>query len=167
MYPESIEGFIEDQAFLQSYDSAPRPPHPRHPLSRQQVASLSQSSIACICISLRSPVIDSARLGIDSWAPFKLCVASVVLTDGGEGVGEERNQAWPSITRSIPSGCIPVSAPGVAGEIGHEAGDSVGDVCESLALYKSFNTLWLYLSWPQVWLVRLPTRLATVSAMSV
>ncbi len=26
--PESIEGFIEDQAFLRSYDSAPRPPLP-------------------------------------------------------------------------------------------------------------------------------------------
>jgi hypothetical protein len=38
---------------------------------------------------------------------------------------------------------------------------------QSLALYKSFNTLWLYLSRPQVWLVRLATRLATVSAMSV
>ncbi len=36
---ESSEWFIEDQAFLRSYDSAPRPPPPL-----QQVASLSQSS---------------------------------------------------------------------------------------------------------------------------
>jgi hypothetical protein len=37
--PESIEQFIEDQAFFSSYDSTPPPP-----LSRQQVVSLSQSS---------------------------------------------------------------------------------------------------------------------------
>jgi hypothetical protein len=36
---ESIEQFIEDQAFLSSYDSASPPP-----LSRQKVVSLSQSS---------------------------------------------------------------------------------------------------------------------------
>jgi hypothetical protein len=66
MYPESIEGFIEDQAFLRSYDSAPR--QPPSPLSRQQVASLSHSSRAYICKRLRSPGIDSARLGINSWA---------------------------------------------------------------------------------------------------
>jgi hypothetical protein len=36
---ESIEQFIEGQAFLPSYDSAPPPQ-----LSRQQVVSLSQSS---------------------------------------------------------------------------------------------------------------------------
>ncbi len=35
---ESIEWFIEDQAFLRSYDSAPRPPP--SPLSRQQLVSL-------------------------------------------------------------------------------------------------------------------------------
>jgi hypothetical protein len=39
---ESIEWFIEDQAFLLSYDSAPRPLPP--PLSCQQLVFLSQSS---------------------------------------------------------------------------------------------------------------------------
>jgi hypothetical protein len=62
--PESIEWFIEDQAFLRSYDSAPRPPHYLlSPVSRQQVASLSQSS----------------------------CVSPVELTDGKGG---ERGWAW-------------------------------------------------------------------------
>jgi hypothetical protein len=42
---KSSECFIEDQAFLQSYDSAPRLPPP--PYSRQQVFSLSQS----FCVS--------------------------------------------------------------------------------------------------------------------
>jgi hypothetical protein len=40
---ESIEWFVADQAFLWSYDSAPRPP-PSLSLSRQQVFHLSQSS---------------------------------------------------------------------------------------------------------------------------
>ncbi len=39
---ESIEWFIEDQAFLLSYDLAPRPLPP--PLSCQQLVYLSQSS---------------------------------------------------------------------------------------------------------------------------
>jgi hypothetical protein len=39
---ESIEWFIEEQAFSQLYDLAPPPPPP--PLSRQQVVSLSHSS---------------------------------------------------------------------------------------------------------------------------
>ncbi len=59
-----IESFLEDQAFLRSYDSAPRPPP--IPLSRQQVISFSQSS----------------------------CVSPVELTDrrGGKGVhGQEPN----------------------------------------------------------------------------
>jgi hypothetical protein len=38
---ENIERFKEDQAFAQSYDSAPR--SPPSPLSHQQVVSLSQS----------------------------------------------------------------------------------------------------------------------------
>ncbi len=44
--PESIEWFIDDQALLQSYDSAPRPsPSPLPPpTSYRQVGSLSQSS---------------------------------------------------------------------------------------------------------------------------
>ncbi len=60
--PDIIEGFVEDQAFLQSYDWAPRlPPSPLFP---QQVVSLSQST----------------------------CVTTVVLTmTGGGGVGEEPN----------------------------------------------------------------------------
>ena len=41
MYTESTERFIEDQAFLWSYDSAPRPPLP------PSVPSLSESS----CVS--------------------------------------------------------------------------------------------------------------------
>ncbi len=32
--PESIEWFIEDQAFLRSYDSVPRPPPPPPPISK-------------------------------------------------------------------------------------------------------------------------------------
>ena len=36
----------------------------------------------------------------------------------------------------------------MAGEVCHEAGHSVSYVCVSLALYKTFNTLWLYLSQP-------------------
>ncbi len=39
LHPESIEIFIEDQAFSMSYDLAPLPPH--SPQSRQQVVSLS------------------------------------------------------------------------------------------------------------------------------
>ncbi len=38
--PESIEWFIEDQAFLRPYDSAPCPPPLPH-FSRQQVVSFS------------------------------------------------------------------------------------------------------------------------------
>jgi hypothetical protein len=62
---ESIEYFIEDQAFLRSYDSAPRQPPFLPPLSHQQVVSLSLS----------------------------FCVSPAELTDGrrGEGVGEEPN----------------------------------------------------------------------------
>ncbi len=59
--PESTEWFTEFQAFLLSYDSAPRPP--LYPLSRQQVVSLSQPS----------------------------CVSPVEFTGGGDGVGEEPN----------------------------------------------------------------------------
>jgi hypothetical protein len=44
--PESMEGFIEDQASSPSYDLASPPPYPS-PLSCQQVFSLSQSS----CVS--------------------------------------------------------------------------------------------------------------------
>jgi hypothetical protein len=47
-WSESIERFIEDQAFSPSYDLAPLPPYP---LSRQQVVSLSQSS--CVPCLLR------------------------------------------------------------------------------------------------------------------
>jgi hypothetical protein len=42
---ESIESFIEDQAFSLSHDLATLPPH--SPLSCQQVISLSQSSSVC------------------------------------------------------------------------------------------------------------------------
>ncbi len=65
MLPQRVlNEFIEDQVFLQLYDSAPRPPFP--PLSHQQVVSVSQSSF----------------------------VSPVQLTDwlgggGGEGGGEE------------------------------------------------------------------------------
>ncbi len=45
LHTENIELFVEDQAFLRSYDSALRPPTP--PLSRLQLVSLSQSS----CVS--------------------------------------------------------------------------------------------------------------------
>jgi hypothetical protein len=45
LHTEHIELFIEDQAFLWSYDSAPRPPPP--PLSHLQLVSLCQSS----CVS--------------------------------------------------------------------------------------------------------------------
>ncbi len=44
---DSIEWLIEGQAFLRSYDSAPRPLH-SPPISRQQLVSLCQSSpVAC------------------------------------------------------------------------------------------------------------------------
>ncbi len=79
---ESIKLFIEDHAFLWSYDSVPRPP-PFLP-SSQQLVSLSPSS----------------------------CVSSVELTNGrwGEEVGlgrgaksYDRNTAWPSINHSMLS----------------------------------------------------------------
>ncbi len=82
---ENVEWYIEDKAFLWSYDSAPRTPP--SPFSRQQVVYLSQSS----------------------------CVSPVELTDervGGGGGGWARRQ----IIRPR----------------------------ESLALYKSFNTLWAW-----------------------
>ncbi len=75
---EGIECFIEEQAFLKSNDSGPRP-LPSRPLSRHQVASLSQSS----------------------------CVSPVELTDGRVGRGAksyERERAWSSINHSILSG---------------------------------------------------------------
>ncbi len=69
---------MEDQAFLGSYDSAPRPPPPL-----QQIVSLSQSS----CVS---PVqLTEGRVG------------------GGGGRGAEsyeRKEAWVFINRSILSG---------------------------------------------------------------
>jgi hypothetical protein len=60
---ESIEWFLEGQAFLRSYDSAPCPPTSPFPPSREQVVSLSQFS----------------------------SVSPVELTDGrrGGGLGEE------------------------------------------------------------------------------
>ncbi len=64
---ESIEWFIEDQAFLQSNDSSPAWPTFYHsPLSRHQAVSLSQSSFV-------SPV----KLTVGRW---------------GEGVGGARSQ---------------------------------------------------------------------------
>ncbi len=41
MLPDSIEGFIEDQAFLRSYDSAP---HPSPPSLPSETCLSSQSS---------------------------------------------------------------------------------------------------------------------------
>ncbi len=57
LLPERINRFIEAQALLRSYNSAPRPPPA--PLSRQQIVPLSQSS----------------------------CVSPVQLPDGGGGGG--------------------------------------------------------------------------------
>ncbi len=74
--PDIIEGFVEDQAFLQSYDWAPR--LPPSPLSPQQVVSLSQST----------------------------CVSTVELTDGSGkgGQGAQSNaENPPSINHSILS----------------------------------------------------------------
>ncbi len=77
---ERIAWFIEGQAFLRSYDSAPKPIS--SPLSHQQVASLSQSS----------------------------CVSPVQLTDGRGGGGGrgadsyDLKKAWPSVSCSILSG---------------------------------------------------------------
>jgi hypothetical protein len=75
---ESIELFIEEHAFLQSYDSSSLPSP--SPLSRQQIVSLSQSS----------------------------CVSPVEFTDrgGGELSGRgaksyDRKKAWPCINYSI------------------------------------------------------------------
>ncbi len=81
--PARIEWFIEEQAILRSYDSAPRPPSPPPP-SRQQIVSLSQSYFA-------SPV---------------------QLTDRGGGGGgwrgaesyDRREKAWAFISHSILSG---------------------------------------------------------------
>ncbi len=73
---EGIECFTEDQAFLQSNDSGPRPP-PSRPLSRQQITSLSQSS----CLS-----------------PVEL----ILTGEGGRGAKSyDRERAWPSINHSI------------------------------------------------------------------
>jgi hypothetical protein len=85
--PKIIEWLLENQAFLRSYDSAPRPPLPH--LHRQQLVSLSQSS----------------------------CVSPVQLTDGrGGGRGGRgaksyyHHKAWPSIKHSILSDpCCPCS----------------------------------------------------------
>jgi hypothetical protein len=74
---ESVEWFIEDQAFLQSFDSAPRPP-PLPPIP----------SASCLSFSVF------------------LCVTSE-LTDGRGGGGwrgaksYDREKAWPSIYHSL------------------------------------------------------------------
>jgi hypothetical protein len=80
---ESIEWFIEDQAFLLSYDSAPRPsPYPSSPASK-------------LSIFLSLPV----------------CRRSVLYWRGGGGAGDgrgaksyDREKAWPSINHSILPG---------------------------------------------------------------
>ncbi len=81
-HTESVERFIEDQAFLRSYDSAPRPPP--SPFSHQQVVSLSQSS----------------------------CVTGQAYWRGGGGGGwggglrskpYDSEKVWPSINHSILS----------------------------------------------------------------
>ncbi len=50
--PEKKEWFTEGQAYLRSYDSAPRPPPSS--LSRQQVVSLSQFSCVCCRSNLQA-----------------------------------------------------------------------------------------------------------------
>ncbi len=68
-YTESIEWFVEGQAFLQSYDSAPPPP-----LSRQRVVSLFQSS----CVS---PVeITGVRVGSPHPPPAPLLIVFLFLS---------------------------------------------------------------------------------------
>ncbi len=62
--PESIQWFIEDQAFSRSYDFDLAPSQPSSPLSHQQVVSLSHSS----------------------------CASPVELTDGRGGRGWWRSQ---------------------------------------------------------------------------
>ncbi len=123
--PETIERFVEDQAFLRSYDSAPRPPAPSHPSSP---VSLSQSS----CVSTVKLTDDGGgRCGrgakswdrVKAWSSMYHSILSDIdilgrglpggKVEWGHEIGAEwrrgaksydREKAWSSMNHSILSG---------------------------------------------------------------
>ncbi len=83
-HPESIEWFIENQAFLRSYDSAPRPP----PLPSPSLVS-KLSLFLSLSVCRRSGEVGSGRGG------------------GLEAKAYDREKTWPSINHSIVSVTTP------------------------------------------------------------
>ncbi len=81
--PESIEWSMEDQAFLRSYDSAPRPPLFLH------IPPATCLSLSLSVNRLLSFLMEGGWLGTDSY---------------------DRENAWASTNHSIPSAPIPLAA---------------------------------------------------------